>query len=74
MRELISDRKTGWLFEPGNPFDLADKAVELLTDDNCRVDMGVAGRSWVRHNRRWDTSVALYEEIYSTLLTRSGES
>ena len=32
MPDLVDDRKTGLLFEPGNAADLADKAISLFSD------------------------------------------
>lgn len=74
IRELISDQATGILFEPGNPADLAEKALKLLGDPPMRVRLGSEGRSWVLQQRRWDLSVAKYKPIYLGLLADRGRS
>lgn len=44
LPELVDDGETGFLFEPGNPNDLADRMRALWHDtDRCRM-MGAAGR------------------------------
>ncbi|MCL6520202.1 MAG: glycosyltransferase family 4 protein [Armatimonadetes bacterium] len=42
--ELICEGVDGYLFEPGNYAELADKILELLSDEKRRVEMGLAGR------------------------------
>lgn len=68
MRELISDQATGMLFEPGNPQDLAEKALKLLSDPSLRSKLGGEGRSRILQERCWDLSVAKYKPIYGKLL------
>jgi PEP-CTERM/exosortase A-associated glycosyltransferase len=68
LRELISDQETGILFEPGNPADLAEKALRILGDPLLRARLGRAGRVRVLEERRWDISVARYKPIYLDLL------
>lgn len=68
MRELISDQATGILLEPGDPTDLAEKALKLLSDLPLRIRLGSEGRSRVFQERRWDSSVARYNPIYLGLL------
>jgi glycosyltransferase involved in cell wall biosynthesis len=68
MREIIADQVTGILFQPGNPADLAEKALRLLSDPSLRIRLGSEGRSRVLQERRWDTSVANYKPIYLKLI------
>ena len=67
MRELIVDQENGLLFEPGNPADLAEKALRLLGDASLRSRLGREGRSRVLRERRWASSVARYRAIYFEL-------
>ena len=39
LPELIENNKNGYLFEPGNSDDLADKVVKILTDEKLRSKM-----------------------------------
>ncbi|MBK7235688.1 MAG: glycosyltransferase [Sterolibacteriaceae bacterium] len=68
LRELISDQLTGILFQPGNPADLAEKAINMLSDLPLRTRLGIEGRSRILRDRRWDSSVARYKPIYLDLL------
>ena len=40
VSEIIRDGETGLLFEPGNPADLAEKAIRLLKDQGLCERMG----------------------------------
>lgn len=68
MRELIAHQVTGVVFAPGNPGDLAEQALGLLSNPAMRLALGAAGRSWVIQQRRWESSVAKYEPTYIELL------
>lgn len=41
--ELVEDGKTGFLFEPGNSSDFAEKIKRLLTDDKLAAEMSENG-------------------------------
>lgn len=45
--EIIQDGRTGFLVDPGNPEQLADRLVRLLDDERLREKMGAAGRQVV---------------------------
>jgi len=45
MAEIIEDGKTGLLFEPGNPDDLAEKVRWLVEHEQTAVQMGKAARA-----------------------------
>lgn len=45
--EVVENGKTGYLFKSGNIDDLATKCINLLNDDEHRVEMGKAGRKRV---------------------------
>lgn len=42
--ELINEGVDGYLFEPGNAEELAEKISTILTDEKRRIEMGRAGR------------------------------
>ena len=44
MAEIINDGKTGLLFEPGNPDDLAEKVRWLAEHKEIAVQMGKSAR------------------------------
>lgn len=66
-RELIADRKTGYLF----PADDMDGLVRALGDLFGRraswPAISEAGRRFVEHERTWDASVSAYAPVYDRL-------
>jgi glycosyltransferase involved in cell wall biosynthesis len=51
--EVLRDRETGLLIEPGNADQLADRIVELAADAGLRERLGAAGRAYVRAHHTW---------------------
>lgn len=45
MAEIVDDGKTGLLFEPGNPDDLASKVRWLIEHEDVAIQMGKAARA-----------------------------
>jgi glycosyltransferase involved in cell wall biosynthesis len=56
----VSDGLTGLLFEPGNPWDLADKITRLLDDAALRRQMGLAGRKRFEKDFMWPGVIKRY--------------
>jgi glycosyltransferase involved in cell wall biosynthesis len=67
-RELIRDRVTGRLFPAGDPDALAAAIVDLFDHPEDWAALGIAGRRYVEHHRRWSASVAAYVPAYAALL------
>ena len=51
--EVLRDRETGLLIEPGNAQQLADRIIELAGDAELRERLGAAGRAYVRAHHTW---------------------
>jgi glycosyltransferase involved in cell wall biosynthesis len=49
----VTDGLTGLLFNPGNPFDLAEKIARLLDEPELRRAMGLAGRRRFEKDFMW---------------------
>ena len=62
--DLVDDGRTGLLFDPDRPDDLADRVRALVEDPGARRRMGAAGRASVE-DRTWaavtDELVGHYE-------------
>jgi glycosyltransferase involved in cell wall biosynthesis len=56
----VSDGLTGLLFEPGNPWDLAEKITRLLDDAALRRQMGLAGRRRFEQDFMWPDVIKRY--------------
>jgi glycosyltransferase involved in cell wall biosynthesis len=51
---------TGLLFDPGNPFDLAEKVGRLLDEPELRRAMGLAGRRRFEEEFLWPDVIDRY--------------
>lgn len=66
-KELIEDRKTGWLFKAGAVDSLERTLLALLDRPGCWPDIKRAGREFVETERNWQASVKRYLPIYQKL-------
>lgn len=66
-KELIADRKTGWLFKAGDAEDLARTVLDLLARPALWPEIKRAGRQYVEQERNWPASVRRYRGIYEAL-------
>jgi len=72
--EVVLDEKTGLLFEPGDPADLASKVRLLLGDPSRRRSLGRAGTKHVEQYR-WDRLAdELIEGLKAEPSTRAEQS
>ncbi len=56
----VTDGLTGLLFEPGNPWDLAEKIGQLLDNPALRRQMGLAGRRRFEEDFMWPDVIKRY--------------
>ena len=69
--EVVEDGKIGFLVQPGNPSQIAEKLILLLRDETLRKQMGEAGCETVKSKFDLRKNVARLLELYgvsSTLL------
>jgi phosphatidylinositol alpha-1,6-mannosyltransferase len=52
--DAVLDGRTGYVVDGRNVGAVADRLIQLLTDDALRDRMGAAGRAWVEREWRWD--------------------
>ena len=69
-RELIHHNKTGLLFTPDSRDALVDALERVLTNDDFRLQLENGGHSWVRENRSWEKTTAVYQTIYENALAQ----
>jgi len=67
-QEIIEDGKTGYLVGIKDVAEMADRAIDLLTNDKKREKMGNAGRSKVLKNFTAEKIIPEYESYYRKLL------
>jgi PEP-CTERM/exosortase A-associated glycosyltransferase len=68
--ELIRNRETGLLFRAGDVGELAACIKGLLKDPKTRESLAEKGRDWVRRERPWEKTTAVYDEIYRMTLNK----
>lgn len=65
--ETINDKKTGLLCEPGNPYDMAEKIIELAVDPGARHGIALQARNSVVENysvqKMLDSVIDAYEKV-----------
>ncbi len=66
--EVIADGETGFLAEPENANDFAEKIARLLDDENLRESFGKCGRERVLKLFTWDAVTERVMEAYREIL------
>lgn len=67
--EIVMDNKTGFLINPSNPKELAEKLEILLNDADLRTNMGLAGKERVMNEFSIDQMVRKYNDLYKIILS-----
>lgn len=67
--EIVVDNKTGFLINPSNPEELAEKLEILLNDTDLRFRMGHAGKERVMNEFSIDKMARKYIELYKMVLS-----
>ena len=68
LPEIIEDGTTGFICAPQSVSEMAERAIELLTDGPRRTNMGAAAADDVRTRYCTDRIVPLYEAAYRDVL------
>jgi PEP-CTERM/exosortase A-associated glycosyltransferase len=64
-RELIQDGETGMLFKSDDVAALAQAVQDLLAQPELQARLKVNGERFVREERNWKNSVAVYQSVYA---------
>lgn len=67
IKEIVIDRETGFLIEPKNPEQLAEKVIELYKGPELRIKFGKAGRRLVKENYSMEAMLDKIEFLYERL-------
>jgi len=67
-REWIANGENGLLFPPKNHVALAEKAIQLIKDENSRKRFGKKCYKIVEQKASWEDCVVKMEHIYQTIL------
>lgn len=66
VHEVLKDRKTAILFNPGDTDTLANRLKELSSDEKLRKRIGIAGQMFVQNTFSWDRYA---KDMMKTFLT-----
>ena len=66
--EILEDGYAGFLVEPGNVNQLADRTSELVADSKLRARMGSRARRFVEHYYRWGQIAKQLVRVYENVL------
>ena len=72
--EVMRDRETGLLIEPGNAAQLADRIVELAMDPGLRARLGAAGRACATASHTWRNNAEQIVAAHSALAGDFGKT
>jgi len=67
LPEIIKDGENGFLVEPGNPEQIAEKVLLLLGDDELRERISRNNKEKAKQYS-WESVVTRLEELYQSLL------
>jgi glycosyltransferase involved in cell wall biosynthesis len=67
--EIVINNKTGFLINPSNPDELAEKLGILLDDADLRASMGHAGKERVLNEFSIDKMARKYMDLYKMILS-----
>lgn len=66
--EIVQNEKTGLLFTPGDPKDLASKIIKLLKNQNLANRLGKKGEIFFKKNLSSKNHLEKLEQIYNSLI------
>ncbi len=72
--ELVLDGVSGYLVQPNNPEELANRIVTILNNKKLAKEMGKRGSERIKKEFNISTNVKKIERIYNELLTNYNSS
>jgi len=72
IKEIVDDGRTGLLFEPGDPRDLAEKIISLRYNPELMSRIGTEARKSILHKRTWKNNAREILSIVEGICTDSG--
>lgn len=74
LPEVVVDGKHGFLVDVGDTKAIADRAIELLGNEDLRREMGRNGRAWALDEYNTERVIPQYVELYERVIAqRSGD-
>ena len=72
--EIVMDNETGFLINPSNPEELANKLGILLNNADLRTNMGLAGKKRIINEFSVEKMVRNYTDLYKMILSNKSSS
>jgi len=67
-RELIIDKKTGFLIEFGDIVAMKDRIIKVLEDKDLEIKMGRSARKHIENNYSWEINAKTHYDLYRKIL------
>ena len=61
--DAVLEGVTGFVVDGTNTSQIAHRAIQLLSDENLRREMGSAGRAWIEKEWRWQIWASKFSEL-----------
>jgi N-acetyl-alpha-D-glucosaminyl L-malate synthase BshA len=71
LPEVVLHGETGYLVDLGDTKTMADCAIELISHDRKRREMGERGRAWAVERFNTDRIIPQYEKLYERIIRRA---
>ncbi|MCL9971737.1 glycosyltransferase [Anoxybacillus kestanbolensis] len=68
LPEVVKDGETGFIVEPKNIQQLADRLYDLVINPELRMRLGKNGRNFVNSFYNWEENVERMETVYENLI------
>ncbi|MGH9834194.1 MAG: N-acetyl-alpha-D-glucosaminyl L-malate synthase BshA, partial [Blastocatellia bacterium] len=68
LPEVVRDGETGYLVEVGDTRTMAERAVEILSDEKRRQQIGARGRAWAVERFNTEIVIPQYEKLYERVV------
>ncbi len=70
LPEVVRDGETGFLVELGDITAMAERAIEILSNEKKQRDMGRRGREWAVEQFNTERVIPKYEKLYERVIQR----
>lgn len=68
LPEVVIDGENGYLVSLGDIAAMAERAIEILSDDKKRREMGRRGRAWAVEQFNTETVIPQFERLYERVI------
>lgn len=70
LPEVVRNGVNGYMVQLGDISSMAERSIEILSDDQKRLAMGHAGRAWAVERFNTENVIPLYESIYRRVVSK----